>query len=373
MNFNIYTGESSTASPMYTVQLGTFTAGSGENVNIPLDETPNVEMPTGENLAADLATDTFMSFKMYSGESVESPFKRAESIPISFTAHTGEYSDTEVKLVISTAFRVDIKWSSSFVVDQWSNSPSHIDLDKRRCCCTDIDDITSIEMDDAPYNSTMYDHFASVCETMTFELSTRRVMSFNFADGQHMAYDDKYNTLDVRVYEGQTVYSKDVVTEHTIDLESGNLMPGGDDVVIDVARPEIPSDVKPAVMYSGDEVNFILGASYSVGFKSYEGCYVSMPIVTDPAPKPLMYAGEHVNFELSTTKAIPMSCYGGETIKPTIYEPPYLYYGGEIMEITLDAKSDYYAEFVIDGCLVNDYHETDPESYFPHVIYYDYI
>ena len=32
------------------------------------------------------------------------------------------------------------------------------------------------------------------------------------------------------------------------------------------------------------------------------------------------------------------------------------------MEITLEAKSDYYAEFVIDGCLVNDYHETDPES-----------
>jgi hypothetical protein len=52
----------------------------------------------------------------------------------------------------------------------------------------------------------------------------------------------------------------------------------------------------------------------------------------------------------------------GESLQIRFYEPGFNVATGETMICELETKSDYYAEFVTEGCLNNDYQDIDPES-----------
>lgn len=365
MSVNAYDGQNVNTKPMFTIILGTSNAYDGTTLKVTtMDETPNTNMYTGEDFVFDLSTSLLMNVDYFDGQNTKFELKRGEPVTLgTITAYEGTQSIVDLKILVSTSFSIHYKWGNEIFFNEWSNSPYHIDLGKRKCCVGFDNDIKNIELNDAPYNSTSYDQYGSPCESMTFELSTRRTMSFNVHEGQYSEFDPTKNTLEVRVHEGQYVYSRDVVTEMWIDLEDGNLIPEYNDVTIELNRPVIASDRKYYRMYSGDNVSFKLGVPYAFYPTKFSGGdRVEINLIVDPALKINCYFGGGANCVLSTNVQIPTKVYEGQQTKITVYEDPYLHYVGEECYFELETKSDYYAEFVDTGCLDNQYQETGEDG-----------
>lgn len=369
MSFNAYDGQYVNTKPMFTIILGNLNAYDGHKLSISsLGETPNTLMYSGEEFEFELSTATKFDLEEYAdGQSVKFDLKRGEPVTLgTFNAYDGINTSLDVVLLVSTLFKIHFRWGNEIFFNEWSNSPYHLDLGRRNCCVNFDNDILNIELNEAPYNSTSYDQFGSPCERMTFELSTRRTLAFNVHEGQYTEFDPTVNTLEVRVHEGQYVYSRDVVTEMTIDLEYGNLISEYNDVTIELNRPILPSDRKYQRMYSGESVFFKFGVPYAISPPSVtfgERADVSVlfdPYIPPPEMMPRMYMGERADTKLSTNVQIPVRSYEGQQTKITVYEDPHIYHGGEECHLEFTTKSDYYAEFVEKGgCLDNQYQETD--------------
>lgn len=363
MTSNSYDGQYVTTKPMFTIILGTSNAYDGSTLIVSaIDETPNTTMYSGEEMQFDLSTSSLFETEMYDGQNVKFELKRGEPVSLGFIyAYEGTTANVDVTLLITTSFRINYTFGNEIFFNEWSNSPYHIDLGKRKCCVGFDNDILNIELNDAPYNSTQYDQFGSPCESMTFELSTRRTLTFDVYDGQYSVLDPTVNTFEVRAFEGQYVYSRDVVTEMTIDLEEGNLIPEYDDITIELNRPVIPSERKYTRMYSGDYASFKIGVPYALQpSRQIAGERVDINLIVDPALKPKCYFGDVATCVLSTNVQIPTKAYEGQQTKITVYEDPHLYYVGEECYFELETKSDYYAEFVEKGgCLDNQYQDID--------------
>lgn len=363
MTSNSYDGQYVTTKPMFTIILGTSNAYDGSTLRVSaIDETPNTTMYSGEEMQFDLSTSSLFETEMYDGQNVKFELKRGEPVSLGFIyAYEGTTANVDVTLLITTSFRINYTFGNEIFFNEWSNSPYHIDLGKRKCCVGFDNDILNIELNDAPYNSTQYDQFGSPCESMTFELSTRRTLTFDVYDGQYSVLDPTVNTFEVRAFEGQYAYSRDVVTEMTIDLEEGNLIPEYDDITIELNRPVLPSERKYTRMYSGDYASFKIGVPYALQpSRQIAGERVDINLIVDPALKPNCYFGGGATCVLSTNVQIPTKAYEGQQTKITIYEDPHLYYVGEECYFELETKSDYYAEFVEKGgCLDNQYQDID--------------
>lgn len=356
MEVEVYDGHTTSVTPMFTVIFGEFNSYTGEKLAIELDELDNYRSMMGETASFEMASDSLFEVDSYEGQESDVTMKFGEPVILgTVEVSEGQIMIPDVTIMVSTKFRVSARFGNVMYNDQWTNDPYSIDLDKRKCCTNFFDNLLDIELDDAPYNWTRYDYTIPLCELMTFELSTRRAMTFNAYEGQTMTYDNNFNAFEVRVYEGQTAYSRDVVTEHYIDLEEGNLIPDGE-ITIEIDRPKIPNDVKLLRMYSGESIFFKFGVPYAVHSNlRFGGETVDIELIINPSLKPRIYHGEEVKTVVNTNVQVPFSVNFGNTSDFKIYEPPYEAFDGQYVEFELDTKNDYYAEFVSSGCLDNQY------------------
>lgn len=362
MSANVYEGQYVVTKPMFTVILGTFNARGGEYAKFDLDETPNVNMYSGDYVDFEIATDAILEANAYGGEEVTIDLKYGEPVRFgTFNAYGGENVKPTIKMEISTLFFIDIKQGQNIRIDQFARIPYDIDLDNRKCCNI-FENIREIELADAPYNWTRYDQSIPMCEVMTFDLSTRRAFSFNAYSGEYSKYDNTVNTFEVRAYMGEYAKIAKFSTERHIDIENGNLTPDNGHVIVDIDRPEIPTTNRMYRMYTGESSTFELGVPYAVTILNQGGENVNVDMIVDPALKPKAYMGENVKFVLNVTSTFQTRTYMGESAKFEFYEPPFNAYSGEYAKFALETKSDYYAEFLENGCLDNEYHDIDPDS-----------
>ena len=362
INPTSYQGESVNVTPMFTVILGKVESTIGEAVNIELTELDNWEVHQGETVLAELATDVMLSSETNSGESVEIVLMTIPPVLLQPRAYQGEVAEADIKLLVSTTFEVRTYGGERVINQQWARLPYHIDLDRRRCCDDILTGPRHIELSDAPYNWTSYDYPGGICETVTFELSTRRALEFTAYQGESFEYDPTVGALSVTVSEGSTAYIRDIRIPLNIDLEPGNLIPEGDEVVIDIDRPIIKSEDIVVKFSSGEMSNFKLGATYGLQYKAAVGESAEFDLKIDPAIRLEVRVGEEARFNLSVTYALRLESHHGESLRSTFYEKPYTALIGEDVQIVLETKSDYYTELENEGCLDNEYQEIDPES-----------
>lgn len=359
----IFHGEIANFKLLADVRLGEFYNLSGEQLRFKLDELENYEVKTGEQLLASLATSSSLSVDPIShGEKVYSDFKRGIPATLSFEASAGEYVDVDVKSLRSYTFQVKFTTGERVYPNDWVNEPISIDLDDRHCCDIMLGDLKHVELDLAPYNHTSYAHTFKVCELMTFDLSSRRALSFEASSGEHFDYDNNVNTFSFNVYEGQKLVVPNFRTIVTTDLEDGNQLP--EVPVIDIDRPEIPNEVKYTMMATGERAEATLSVTYSISQTFEQGETLSSNLLTNPPFLFRTYGGEYVYMTLSTNMQFPCRAASGEDARFRMYEEPnpLTCASGEYMSLQLETKSDYYAEFVTEGCLNNDYQDIDPES-----------
>ena len=358
MEFDAYDGHTTSVTPMFTVIFGEFNAYTGEKLAIEVDELDNYKSQMGETVDFEMASDSLFDSDSYEGQEVNVTMKYGEPVVLgTVLVEDGQTMKPDVTIMVSTKFKVSYTMGNEIFIDQWTKDPYSIDLDKRKCCTKFFDNILDIELDDAPYNWTRYDYTIPLCELMTFELSTRRAMTFNAFEGQTMTYDSGHNSFSVNVYEGTTAYSRDVVTEHYIDLEEGNLIPEGE-ITIEIDRPTIPNDVKYLRMYGGESSTFKLGVPYAVHSNMrLNGETVDIELIINPSLKPRIYEGQEVKTIVNTNVQVPFQVYSGNSLDIRLYEPPYEAFDGQEVNIVLETKDDYYAEFVTSGCLDNQYEE----------------
>lgn len=345
------------------VRLGEFYHLSGEQLRFTLDELENYEVKTGEMLLASLATSSSLDVSPIAhGEKVYSDFKRGTPASLSFDVVQGESITVDVKSLRSYSFQVSFSIGERVYPNDWVNEPIHIDLDDRHCCDIMLGDLKHVELDLAPYNHTSYAQTFKVCELMTFDLSSRRALSFVAASGEHCEFNNNINTFSFNVYEGQTLVVPNFRTIVTTDLEDGNQLP--EVPVIDIDRPEIPNEVKYTMMATGERAEATLSVTYSISQTFEQGETLSSNLLTNPPFLFHSYGGEYVYMTLSTNMQFPCRAASGEDARFRMYEEPnpLTCASGEYMTLQLETKSDYYAEFVTEGCLNNDYQDIDPES-----------
>lgn len=358
----VYHGETATLKPSYSEQIGIFKFYSGESAAITnLDELPNWKVFSGESVELTLATETNISANANSGETVNVNLKYGEPINLgAIRAYSGEYIETDIKMQISTYFRVRAGDGSKMIVNDHMTKPHYIDLDKRKCCAYIDNDIKHIEMDYAPYNWDTYSPIG-VCERMTVDLSARTTFKINAYAGENFKYDNTKNTFEMRFKTGEFAKIPKFSTNTHIDLETGNLIPDSDNVVIEIDRPNIPPEAVRYNMYSGETMvikNF--GVPYGLRYQfPNNGESVSVSLDTYPAWRLNFSVGERCDVILSTNNTYMVRASNGESVISRFYEPPWTVYSGESVSVSLDTKSDYYAEFIDSGCLVNDYHDID--------------
>lgn len=362
ISVNLASGENSTFKLTADIRLEEFYALSGEKLTTVLDELENYKAASGESVDINLATDVALTFdNINQGENVSSDFKPGLPSYLSFTASNGESIYSEVKTLHSYNLSVSFSIGERVYPNDWVNEPILIDLDDRTCCDIMLGDLRNVEMDLAPYNHTSYDTTFKMCELMTFELSSRRALSFTAASGESMTYDNNINTFSFNVYEGHSLSVPNFRTISTIDLEDGNQNP--ENPVIDIDRPEIPNEMKYIMMGTGERASATLSASFALNNADCRnGEHMMADILYSPPFGFRIQMGEYVETVLNTTMSISNQFKTGEQIQMSFYEPPYNGASGESMTCSLETKSDYYAEFVTEGCLNNDYQDIDPES-----------
>lgn len=356
-------GESADFKLLADVRLGVFKAEIGESALITkLDELDNYEVEIGEYSEFTLATAmTLTPDTIYQGEKLYTDVKRGEPVYFSFKGATGEAAITEVKTLRSYSFAVRFTVGERLYPNDWVNEPILIDLDKRKCCDIVLGDLRNVEMDLAPYNHTTYDQTFAMCELVTFDLSSRIALSFEAGSGEHLAYNNNLNTFNFEVYEGHQLSVPNFRTTPTTELEDGNQTP--ENPVIDIDRPEIPSGLDYIMMGVGERASASLSASFALkNVDCTTGEHLAIDLLTSPPFRFNTWIGERADVVLNTNMQFPMRFATGESIQIRFYEPGFNVATGETMICELETKSDYYAEFVTEGCLNNDYQDIDPES-----------
>lgn len=356
------TGEDASFKLLSDVRLGEFYFATGETANLSeLNELDNYVVEVGESVDFKLATDTVLAFDVEAGEACDFILKTGDPSYHKFNVEIGEALEADIKTLRSYNFSVEFKTGERLYPDDWIHEPFHIDLDDRTCCDIVLGDLRNVEMDLAPYNHTRYEQTFKMCEIVTFELSSRRALSFEASSGEHFAYNNELNTLSFTVTDGSRLVVPNFRTIQTIDLDDGNQNP--ENPVIDIDRPEIPSDLKYTMFGSGEAVKGTLSASYALRTPTCSsGELMKVEMLFSPPFRATIPVGEHIELVLNTNIQVPMRHAIGESMSVRFYEPPYVASSGEEMYCDLETKSDYYAEFVTEGCLNNDYQDIDPES-----------
>ena len=363
MEFKSDAGESVDIKLLADIHLGNFNFYEGHSITkFKLNELENYKAEMGETAEFTLSTSVLLSASSNTGENSKFDFKPGLPQHLSFKIENGEsLSLTDLRTLRAIDFRIRLNIGERVNMNDWAKEAFHIDLDDRACCNFITGNLTHVELDDAPYNWTSYDFLLNACEMVTFDLSTRPAIKFDIDAGEVFKYENTLNTFDFVAYEGQYSYVPSLRTITTIDLEEGNNEP--ENPVVDIDRPDIPSEFKYIAMYHGEDAKFKMEASYALSSNfSNSGEQINVSILFNPPFRFNSYGGEYCTAVVNTNIQIPLKMYAGEMSIVNLYEPPFLAYAGESVEINLDTKSDYYAEFITDGCLDNQYYDIDPET-----------
>lgn len=356
-------GESVIFNLFADVRLGEFKTNIGENLQLnKLNELENYEVEVGEY--SEFLLSTAMTAKpdtIYQGEKLNISVKEVGPVNLLFDVVSGENTNFEVKSLKTYSFSVKFSVGERLYPNDWINEPILIDLDDRKCCDIVLGDLKHIQMELAPYNHTSYEQAFSMCELVTFDLSSRHALSFNMASGEYFNYNNTLNTFEFNIIEGHQIEVSNFRTTPIIELEDGNQTP--ENPVIDIDRPDIQSELDYIMMGIGERAKASLSASFSLNNTDYEiGEFLKCEILTNPPFRFTTWVGERADVVLNTTMQIPANFNVGEQIQIRMYEPGYTASSGEEMICEIETKTDYYAEFVTEGCLNNDYHDIDPES-----------
>lgn len=354
LNAVAYTGETASANVSVTFALAPV-AYQGETAStFALDSVEFINAYTGEWAEATLATDDTFWFDNYTGEAATAVLDSRPSEPMGlFTAYEGATGSLEMKVAYAIYFYPEVIKEGPWVNLDW-NGLNSIDLTKRSCCPTYALDYQRIELSDGVPVGTRYTGEAIFCSA---SLEARpRFSAFGY-EGSTTYFADPIVLQPTEIRTGERMEIPATLETFELDFKlcPGNLIPDAEFANIELMSV-YDENCEAQFAFTGETMLAELSVIADLAPRAYTGETMLVDLVVDPILTAIAYIGEYAK---TINPDIPTGPFqDGATVFFEFAEPDWLAYTGESLTLS-NLATEYYVEFLENGCLTNDYTPID--------------